>query len=42
MPTKVLFKKVQLILNIINDRLMAKDASLRSELTDYMRNPEVT
>ena len=42
MPTKVLFKKVQLILNIINERLMAKDASLRSKLTDYLRNPEVT
>jgi hypothetical protein len=41
MPTKVLFKKVQLILNIINERQMAKDASLRSELTDSMRNPEV-
>ena len=42
LPTKVLFKKVQLILNIINERLMAKDASLRSKLTDSMRNPEVT
>ncbi len=42
MPTKELFKKVQLILNIINDRLMAKDASLRSELTNCMRNPELT
>ncbi len=42
MPTKLLFKKLQLILNIINDRLIAKDASLRSELTDCMRTPEVT
>ena len=42
MPTKLLFKKVQLIINIINERLIAKDASLRYELTDSMRNPEVT
>ncbi len=42
LPTKELFKKVQLILKIINERLMAKDASLRCELTDSMRNPEVT
>ena len=41
MPTKVLFKKLQLILNIINERLITKDAYLRSELTDYMHNPEV-
>jgi hypothetical protein len=42
MPTKILFKKVQLILSIIHDRLMDKDASLRDELTEAMRNPEVT
>jgi hypothetical protein len=41
MPTKELFKKVQLILSIINERLMTKEASLRSQVTDSMRNPEV-
>ena len=42
MPTKILFKKVQLILNIIHERLMDKDASLRGKLTEAMYNPEVT
>jgi hypothetical protein len=41
MPTKLLFRKAQLILNIIQERLMEKDASLREELTEAMRNPEV-
>jgi hypothetical protein len=41
MPTKILFRKVQLILNIIHERLMDKDASLRDQLTEAMYNPEV-
>jgi hypothetical protein len=39
MPTKVLFKKGQLILNIIKQRLMAKDASLRDKLTVALHDP---
>jgi hypothetical protein len=42
MPTKILFKKAQLILNIIRERLMAKDASLREKLTSAVRDPKVT
>jgi hypothetical protein len=41
MPTKILFRKAQLILNIIHERLMDKDASLRDQLTEAMYNPEV-
>jgi hypothetical protein len=41
MPTKILFRKAQLILNTIHERLMDKDASLRGQLTEAMRNPEV-
>jgi hypothetical protein len=32
LPTKTLFKKAQLILDIIKERLKAKDASLRDQL----------
>jgi hypothetical protein len=42
MPTKILFKKANLILNIISERLMAKDASLRKKLAALVRDPKVT
>jgi hypothetical protein len=42
MPTKILFKKAQLILNIIQERLRAKDASLRDQLTAALHDPKLT
>lgn len=42
MPTKILSKKAQMILNTIHERLMAKDVSLRRKLTAVVRDPKVT
>ena len=42
MPTKILFKKAKLILNIIKERLMAKDECLRDKLTVKLRDPKLT
>ena len=42
MPTKILFKKAQLILHIIKERLNAKDASLRDQLKFKLYDAEKT
>jgi hypothetical protein len=42
MPTQKLFKKAQLILDIIKDRLNAKDASLRDKLKVALYDAEKT
>jgi hypothetical protein len=41
MPTKILFKKAHLILNIIQERMMAKEESLRNRLSIALRDPKV-
>lgn len=42
MPTKVLFKKARLILNIIEERMMAKEKSLRNRLSETLRDAKIT
>jgi len=42
LPTKILFKKAQLILDIIKERLNAKDASLRDQLKLKLYDAEKT
>jgi len=42
LPTKTLFKKAQLILDIIKERLKAKDASLRDQLKLKIYDAEKT
>jgi hypothetical protein len=42
LPTKTLFKKAQLLLDIIKERLNAKDASLRDQLKLKLYDAEKT
>ena len=42
MPTKILFKKARLILNIIQERMIAKEESLRKRLSIALRDPKIT
>jgi hypothetical protein len=42
LPTKILFKKAQLILDIIKERLNAKDSSLRDQLKLKLYDAEKT
>jgi hypothetical protein len=42
LPSKTLFKKAQLILDIIKERLNAKDASLRDQLKRKLYDAEKT